>query len=84
MIEEFKEYESKPIKRKALQMVDGRLEHFDGATYRYWFQTPEGPAVIMFAAHQKPMLGDWIVYLNDHDVYHCTDQVFRERNIVPA
>ncbi len=29
-----------------------------------------------------PKAGDYIVYLNDKDVYHCSEEVFRGRNIV--
>ena len=33
--------------------------------------------------HYEPVdTGDFIVYLNESDVYHCTREVFLERNIV--
>ncbi len=38
---------------------------------------------IRFKAYEPPMAGDYIVYLNNNDVYHCSEKVFKERNVVP-
>jgi hypothetical protein len=72
----FKEYDSKPIKRKAYQIkpIDYIRYHGDNT-----YSVDE----FKFKAHQDVEVGDWIVYLNEDDIYHCTDAVFRERNIVP-
>jgi hypothetical protein len=35
-----------------------------------------------FVAHEHVQAGDYIVYLNDEDIYHCSKTVFEERNIV--
>jgi hypothetical protein len=37
---------------------------------------------IVFKAYQQPIQGDWICRLTEEDTYHCSDTVFRERNIV--
>lgn len=85
---EFKEYEAKPIKRKAVQihptMGNLMFKGFDNWNYEVFDPTASTPHLsIDFKAHQIVNRGDWIVYLNPDDVYHCSDAVFRERNIVP-
>ena len=75
---EFKEYESRPIVRKAFQLTD-KMSWFliEDST---WMITASN---LRFKAYQKPESGDWIVRLTDIDTYHVTDTVFRERNIMP-
>ena len=77
----FKDYESKPIVRSAHQIT------YDGRHTRYG-ESNEWKVVIgdkwhNFKAHSDVKVGDWVVHLSDTDIYHCTDEVFRERNVVP-
>jgi hypothetical protein len=75
----FKEYESKPIQRNAVRIKkEGTLKCVKNNDYSY----TEGSETVYFKAHQIPMHGDWVVRLTKEDTYHCTDSVFRERNIV--
>ena len=77
----FKEYESKPITRLAYQIREGDSFWQDDNTL-LWNLYPEGSPSVSFAAHEEVSLGDWVVYLTEEDTYHCTDKVFRERNVV--
>jgi len=81
---EFKPYEAKPITRMAFQLT---TDHFWGnvceATYIVSENTEHTTNIIKFKAYEEPKIGDWVVRLTDTDTYHCTDAVFRERNIVP-
>jgi hypothetical protein len=72
----FKEYQSKPITRKAYQIKPEDVVILEEGEY----YLPEKG--ITFVAHEKVKVGDWIIYLNEHHIYQCSDQVFRERNIV--
>lgn len=76
----FKEYQSKPITRLAMQIT---LEHnlkYSPSTSEASVKTPDGELV--FKCYEKPQLGDYVCYLNDEDIYHCSRKVFHERNIV--
>jgi hypothetical protein len=77
----FNTYESKPVTRLAyqLQPEDNVVQYGDSNEYKVVI---EGDW-ITFKAHQKIEDYDWIVYLTMDDVYHCSDLVFRERNVVP-
>jgi hypothetical protein len=81
---EFKPYESKPVTRHAFQITD-KMEwaKVGEAEYMIGENTDETTNIIRFKAYEEPKLGDWIVRLTAEDTYHCTDAVFRERNIVP-
>lgn len=78
----FKEYESKPITRKAFQLKAHTDFTYDvdediwtlylGGGY-FDFNAPKGVV---------PAVGGWVVYLNSTDVYYCSDEVFREKNVV--
>lgn len=72
----FKEYASKPVLRKAALIGNEQLTKVKDkeATYMY-----EG---VSFKAYEEPQVGDYIVYLNANDIYHCTAEVFEARNIV--
>jgi hypothetical protein len=76
----FKEYQSKPITRNAYQIKpeDTVVQYGDSNEYK----VVVSGKWVTFKAHQEIENGDWIVHLSDSDVYHCTDEVFRERNIV--
>lgn len=79
----FKEYQSKPITRKAREVTedDNITYHPDESTSLLISQNNEPP--VKFKHYEPVNVGDFIVYLNDDDVYHCTRKVFLERNIVP-
>tara|TARA_R110002096_G_scaffold388215_2_gene582495 strand:+ start:636 stop:872 length:237 start_codon:yes stop_codon:yes gene_type:complete len=77
----FKEYESKPITRQAYQIkmsdhVIPIIKQF-AKTGQYKLHG------ITFAASTEVNTNDWIVYISETDIYHCTDALFRERNVVP-
>ena len=76
----FKDYESKPITRQAYQIQpNDRIQ----AVVKQFAKTGEYTVRgITFKAHEEVKVGDWIVRLTEDDTYHCTDAVFRERNIV--
>lgn len=85
---EFKSYESKPTTREAFQLTD-KHEWFPSpaageSTWLVAEKVEETTNIIRFKAYQQPVVGDWVVRLTHEDTYHCTDAVFRERNIVPA
>lgn len=79
----FNLYQSRPIERLATQIKSGGfLEKLVGeeSTYRY---TNEQQGVdVTFKAHQEPVAGDYICYLNDNDVYHVDAKTFADRNIL--
>ena len=73
----FHDYESKPITRKAYQIKDTDDIICTGLdTYRLASST------LKFVAYEEVKPGAFIVYLNKDDVYHCNEELFRERNIV--
>lgn len=77
----FKEYESKPITRLARrvgerdQIVPTTKESTSVLNALYLEPIP-------FKHYEPVKVGDYIVFLNEKDVYHCTKEVFEERNIV--
>lgn len=84
----FQPYESKPIIRMAVQIttvMQYDIEKVGGEESSWiWYVTGTGiPERISFKAYEVPRVGDWIVRLTESDTYHVTDEVFRERNIVP-
>lgn len=85
----FLHYESKPVTRMAFQITHNHVivkpKVRGGADYS--IAAIFGPgnvitAAIKFKAHEEPKVGDWIIRVTEEDTYHCTDAVFRERNIV--
>jgi hypothetical protein len=78
----FQSYESKPIVRQAFQIKEGMEIYQESVPQSTWRVGYMGSSVL-FKAYQPPVVGDWIVRLTEEDTYHCTDTVFRERNIVP-
>lgn len=81
---EFKPYEAKPVTRMAFQINDGHVvEYIKEATYSIIEPLNPFETRYEFKAYQYPLVGDWVVRLTEEDTYHCTDTVFRERNIVP-
>lgn len=76
---EFLPYESKPVTRYAHKITDAdKLAKVGEATYNIVLSD----TVVAFKAYEKPVPGDYIVWLKDDDIYHCSDAVFRERNVV--
>lgn len=71
----FNSYESKPITRMAVQILDEVYECDEPNTYIF-----KG---VKFKAYQTPKHGDYVVRLTDNDTYHVDREVFRERNFVP-
>jgi hypothetical protein len=72
----FKNYESKPIIRLAREItLSDCLHEVSENLYRINDE-------LDFVAYQRVHAGDFIVYLNETDVYHCSSEVFHERNIV--
>lgn len=81
----FKPYEAKPITRMAFQVTDSHeWAKIEEATYMIMEKGNETETtnLIKFKAYEEPKVGDWVVRLTPEDTYHCTDAVFRERNIV--
>ena len=77
----FKEYKSRPITRKACKIKSNfQVSKVNDAEATWLYK--EGEEQILFKAHQTPAAGDYIVYLNEDDVYHCDKTTFEERNIV--
>ena len=87
MLEEFKElfktYQSKPIERLAYQIKEGdeieqNLPDKECSLY------PQGHPTdgIQFVAYEGVRVGDYIIFLDESDVYHCRQDVFCERNVV--
>ncbi|GAB2799035.1 hypothetical protein GCM10027040_27560 [Halomonas shantousis] len=75
----FRKYQSKPITRLAYQVQpNSRITKVGEATWRIEIADKQ----IDFKAYEPVMVGDYIVYLNDQDVYHCNAKVFAERNVV--
>lgn len=71
----FVPYESKPVTRMAYQVQEADVITAVGEA------TSELRGVT-FKHYEPVQVGDWIVRLTEEDTYHCTDAVFRERNIV--
>ncbi|MEC4091608.1 Gp49 family protein [Pseudoalteromonas rubra] len=72
----FKEYVGKPQVREAMMIEDGEaLEQLDEKTWKY---APSPEVVIMFNAHQTPVVGDYIVRRTPTDVYLVDGQTFSE------
>lgn len=76
----FKNYISKPIVRKAycITIVDD-VEPLDNSTSIL----NRGIDDVVFKHYESVEVGDYIVYLNDDDIYHCNAKVFAEHNIIP-
>jgi hypothetical protein len=76
----FKNYFSKPTIRNAHKITDtDRITALDDSTSMLQAENMLGVA---FKHHEPVNLGDYIIYLNDKDVYHCNAKVFADRNIV--
>ena len=77
----FKDYESKPIIRKAHQITKDDTITKLKVESTYMLQVP-GEKNVIFKMHEKHNLGDYVIYGNDNDIYHCDAQTFAERNVI--
>lgn len=77
----FKDYQSKPITRKAHKITDECVITKLEAEATYQIKSPT-LATYKFKAYEDINVGDFIVFLNDDDIYHCNAIVFADRNIV--
>lgn len=76
----FKEYQSKPVVRKAYQLSVADIAKavvIDETT----IQITLGSLDIRFKHYETVKSGDYVVYLKEDDIYHCSEEVFKERNI---
>lgn len=81
----FTRYLGKPITRDAYQLndIDLALMSCDPETKRATLDIEGVP--IAFAYHCEPSeikAGDYVVFLNEQDTYHCSQEVFEDRNEV--
>ncbi|MGR5294748.1 Gp49 family protein [Vibrio mediterranei] len=84
----FELFESKPIMREAYQLTKRDIvtmtwEMDNSSTANKAIIQVEGQK-IAFAFHCYPTEikpGDYVVFINDEDTYHCSEEVFNERNI---
>jgi len=84
----FNQYESKPVTRTAYQLTKRDLVTM---TWLDDHASKSAKGIIQiegkkvgFAFHCRPdeiKAGDYVVFLNDEDTYHCSEEVFNERNI---
>lgn len=76
----FKNYFSKPTIRNAHKITDAdRITALDDSTSMLQAENMLGVA---FKHYELVNVGDYIVFLNDNDVYHCNAKVFADRNII--
>ncbi len=93
ILEMFKKYQSKPVERLAYKIkeTDSVWLLRGGEVAMQTEKSTTGERVVYFnnsavylkfVAHEFVNVGDYIVFLNDIDIYHCNAKVFAERNIV--
>jgi hypothetical protein len=78
----FKDYQSKPTVRNAHEVTDNDkiVTHTDPSTSL--LINDSIPLGLTFKHYEPVAVGDFIVYLTDDDIYHCSRSVFMDRNIV--
>lgn len=76
----FKPFQSKPITRLAHEITDNDVISRHGENL-YQIKIPSGP-VLSFMAYETVKTGDYVVFLDQSDIYHCRRDIFHERNIV--
>lgn len=74
----FKDYESKPITRKAHEVSEH--DHVQKRQAESTSCIEIDGEKVEFKHYEPVNIGDFIVYLNDDDIYHCSRAVFAERN----
>lgn len=76
---EFKDYKSKPVIRRAHEVTYSDIEDLQVVSNKPSTSVLSG---IEFKHYVPVNVGDFIVYLDDTDVYHCERSVFEQRNEV--
>lgn len=76
----FKEYQSKPITRKACEVLSS--DNIQKCQLQSTSAIEVDGERLEFKHYEPVKVGDFIVYLNDDDIYHCDRAVFVDRNIV--
>lgn len=77
----FKDYQSKPVTRSAHRVVESDvITKIDEATSL--LQSKDFTEELHFKHYAPVLVGDYVVYLDGEDVYHCSAAVFAERNVV--
>lgn len=85
----FKRYESRPITRLAHEITEDDVI-FQASHPVTRMILPNtycirvGEVEHTFKAYEEIKTGDFVVFLNEDDIYHCSREVFLERNIVPG
>lgn len=75
----FREYQSRPVTRLAYRITESdAVQALPDCTYVIEIDGED----VSFKAYEPPQAGDYVVYLTDEDIYHCSAAVFRERNVV--
>ena len=83
MVQLFFPYESKPVTRYARRIEKPEEIGVSSTEPNTYYLVTGFANAVKFKAYETPQVGDWVVRLTEDDTYHCTDAVFRERNIVP-
>ncbi len=77
-----KDYQSKPIIRKAHKIAaEDSISRVPGAEATFVLDSAD-QLHLTFKAYEEIAVGDYVVYLDSTDIYHCRASVFAERNIV--
>lgn len=79
----FTSYESKPTTRLAYRITPQdvyAIKAIGDSTAMLKINGIE----VSFKHHQEIEAGDFIVFLKEDDIYHCSFDVFNERNIIPC
>ena len=79
----FKRYKSKPIVRLAYQIQPNDEVSVEVGESNDHYIDIDGET-LTFVAHEEVRVGDYVIYLNENDIYHCSAKVFAERNIIPC
>ena len=77
----FKRYPSRPITRLAYEIQEDDV--LSSRTPGEW-QITVGTERVTFKAHAIPETGDFVVYQNAEDIYHCPREVFLGHSVVPG
>lgn len=82
----FKDYQSKPVTRRAYQIEEGDVitKEEGESSFSIIVAGKTKDDRVFFKAHEQVKVGDYIVYLTDSDIYHCFAVVFAERNVLDS
>lgn len=76
----FKEYNSKPVVRTAYEIQS--TDNLDWCPETKVLNLSIADEHYSVACFEEPVAGDFVVYLDADDVYHCSRKVFAERNCI--